>query len=170
MVLVKCVLSLSQGHSCRVVATDISLSLRRAVTPGSNPLQRGWGYGLVPEVFLFREMPMGPRYFWECRACLGYSLEPKPILKKALCHTCLFGELYDKYHFLLIYTTSPYHSVAAVSRCFFFFFLFFIKAQDHEHQEMTWQNTFLAIKSIKMCLYSITYIYIYIYIYISKFC
>ena len=39
----------------------------------------------------------GPRYFWECRAYMGYSLAPESTLNKALCHTCSFGGVCDKY-------------------------------------------------------------------------
>ena len=41
---------------------------------------------------------MGPRHCWEYRPCLGYCPVPRPTLKKAMCHTCLFGVALDKYH------------------------------------------------------------------------
>ena len=69
---------------------DWHLKPQGAVPSGSNSLK---------EVrFIAWQMLMGPRHFWECRACLGYGPMPGPTLKKALCHTLLVSGTYDKYH------------------------------------------------------------------------
>ena len=43
------------------------------------------------------ECQCGSRHFLNYWACVGFDPAPGPTLKKALCHTCLVGEMYDKY-------------------------------------------------------------------------
>ena len=46
------------------------------------------------------ECQRGPRHFWKCRTHLGSGSAPRPTLKKALCHTCPFGEEVKKYYLI----------------------------------------------------------------------
>ena len=67
------------------------------VTPGFNPLLRGWDYRLAPEEPLFRGMPMGPEAFLEQLGAHGLRSCTRTHLKTALCHTPLIGGSYVKY-------------------------------------------------------------------------
>ena len=79
---VGCLLSLAKG----------------AVSPGFNPLRRGWVYCLVPEAPLLGECRRSPRHFWKYWARVSYGPAPGPTLKKALCHTRPLGGTEDIYY------------------------------------------------------------------------
>ena len=93
----------------------------------------------------------GPRHFWECQACLGYSHVPVPTLKKALCHTHPFVRACDKYLFLSISAASP--------ACFFLSFFLSL------YHILVW-----SIKpAISVCSYLYIHLSLLVLIYLSNY-
>ena len=74
-----------------------TLSLMGAVPQGSNPPRRGYVYRLAPEELLFKGMLTGPEAFLEPPDMSRLWPCARTHLKKALCHTCRFGGVRDKY-------------------------------------------------------------------------
>ena len=68
--------------------------------PFPKALNNLWGTSFIAWHLFLGECWRGPRHFWSHWACLGYSLAPRPILKKALCHTRPVGGVYNKYWLL----------------------------------------------------------------------